>query len=333
MYARQHDPAGIVTTSAKVTVGYNTNGSCVTSGSQTHTITRFTPSGWDKTSANWHHGLSCSNTYSSQYAEFSNAVFPGCVRQLNVYYDRTSIFGQLPPVHRGPARTSAAVLARRGAAAPLQTPLAGQAAGALQLELDALAPRQALSCSGVATHVSSSCTISQYGCENTTWRPPGEAAMTTESLADALEREHREIDRGIEAFLAAQAHGRSDIEPLTRAMTALRRHIFLEEEFLFPPLRDAGMVAPIFVMLREHGEIWDTMDAIESRLATHADETSVPESCQELLARLQQHNAKEEPIIYPQADTTLSAEARERFRAFLAPGQFPEGWTCARATA
>src|SRR5579875_3797472 len=86
------------------------------------------------------------------------------------------------------------------------------------------------------------------------------------ALAAALEREHREIDRGIEAFLADRERGQGHVEPLRRAMEALRRHIFLEEEFVFPSLQAAGLVAPIFVMLREHGEIWDTLEVIEAQL-------------------------------------------------------------------
>ncbi len=115
-------------------------------------------------------------------------------------------------------------------------------------------------------------------------------------------------------------------------MQALRRHIYLEEEILFPPLRDGGLVAPIFVMLREHGEIWDTMAAIETMLG-EGDEPGAAEGCRELLTRLEQHNGKEEPIIYPQADAELSADASTKLRSFLAEGRTPAGWSCERASA
>ncbi|MGH3292466.1 MAG: hemerythrin domain-containing protein [Trebonia sp.] len=74
--------------------------------------------------------------------------------------------------------------------------------------------------------------------------------METESLAAALEREHHDIDQGIAAFTASPG----DPHPLVRAARALRRHIYLEEEFLFPPLGEAepALRAPVFVMLREH---------------------------------------------------------------------------------
>ena len=148
--------------------------------------------------------------------------------------------------------------------------------------------------------------------------------MTADTLAAALEREHREIDAGIEAFLATLER-----EPLQRAMDALRRHIFLEEEYLFPPLRDAGLFAPIFVMLREHGEIWDTLQDLEAHLEDDAAATS--NTCRRLLTQLDAHNAKEEPIIYPQADTVLSDAAGAGLHAFIAAGRMPAGWVCARA--
>jgi regulator of cell morphogenesis and NO signaling len=153
--------------------------------------------------------------------------------------------------------------------------------------------------------------------------------MTTDPLAAALEREHHEIDDGIEAFLVGRREGRGDLDALVRAVEALRRHIFLEEEFLFPPLRDAGLVAPVFVMLREHGEIWRTLDTLETQLHTAGDDRSDVETCELLLAQLERHNSKEEAIIYPQADAALSAAADAGLRAFLAAGRIPKGWVCA----
>lgn len=152
--------------------------------------------------------------------------------------------------------------------------------------------------------------------------------MESEALSGALEREHREIDGGIEAFTAALMKGKSQAEPLVRAMEALRRHIYLEEEFLFPPLRDAGMTMPIFVMLREHGELWKMMDALDGLLGTDTEPDTVLNSCHALLAQLDKHNSKEEPIIYPQADTVLTASASAELSAFLDAGRMPEGWVC-----
>ncbi|TDB90361.1 hemerythrin domain-containing protein [Actinomadura sp. 7K534] len=159
--------------------------------------------------------------------------------------------------------------------------------------------------------------------------------MDGEALSAALEREHREIDEGIESFTAALAEGRGDGVPLKRALEGLRRHIYLEEEFLFPPLQEAGLMAPVFVMLREHGELWRTMDRLEAATARGPanphPEGEVRELCTELLGLLDRHNSKEEPILYPQADAVLEPGAIDHLRRFLASGRLPEGWACRQA--
>lgn len=156
--------------------------------------------------------------------------------------------------------------------------------------------------------------------------------MTQDTLADALEREHRDIDGGIEEYSAGLSHGDTDPAPLLRAMRGLRRHIYLEEEFLFPPLKTT-MMMPIFVMLREHGELWDAMDELDALLTSDAATDAMHNACRELLAKLDAHNSKEEPIIYPQADVALDADAADRLRDFLERGTMPEGWRCEKAAA
>lgn len=154
--------------------------------------------------------------------------------------------------------------------------------------------------------------------------------MTTESLAVALAGEHAEIDDGIEAFAKGPVGRNRDPEPLIRAIRALRRHIYLEEEFLFPPLREAGLVAPVFVMLREHAQIWNTLDALERDVAAGSSGTPMLAQCDALTAQLQHHNLKEERILYPQADDVLTAAQRA---CLLAGGDPPPGWVCERARA
>lgn len=141
--------------------------------------------------------------------------------------------------------------------------------------------------------------------------------MTTTTLADALEREHRDIDAGIEAFIA----GTGDDATLANCLEALRRHIYLEEVYLFPPLRQAGMIGPIFVMIRDHGQMWRTMDAVGTG-------SPVTPLLQQLVDQLEDHNAKEEQILYTQADSILSAAASDELVEFFASGRLPAGWVC-----
>jgi iron-sulfur cluster repair protein YtfE (RIC family) len=149
--------------------------------------------------------------------------------------------------------------------------------------------------------------------------------MEIESLAAALEREHHEIDAGIAAFTASP----EDPQPLTRAIRALRRHIYLEEEFLFPLLGKAepGLRVPVFVMLREHAQIWAMLDLLEGGLGTGTGLVL----CRQLTVRLLHHNLKEERVLYPRADDALPPAAASRLRAFLDSGELPEGWVCMKA--
>ncbi|HET7682296.1 MAG TPA: hemerythrin domain-containing protein [Marmoricola sp.] len=159
---------------------------------------------------------------------------------------------------------------------------------------------------------------------------PTEPQAGTRTLAGALEREHREIDGGIEAFVAGTGGAAAAVEHLRTALAALRRHIYLEEEFLFPPLRAAGLLGPIMVMLLEHGELWRTMDGLEQSLVD-GDPDVQRATCTALLAALENHNGKEEQILYSQADTVLSEDASAELRDFMANEELPAGWVCQRA--
>lgn len=155
--------------------------------------------------------------------------------------------------------------------------------------------------------------------------------MKTESLATALEREHQEIDAQIGAFTAGPPAADQGRRSLARAVHALRRHIYLEEEFLFPLLckADPGLTAPVFVLLREHAQVWATLESVERELGAGTGPSH--SLCRQLTVQLLHHNLKEEKTLYPRADDLLATAAAERLRAFLDCGDFPGGWVCMRA--
>ncbi|MGE2691492.1 hemerythrin domain-containing protein [Mycolicibacterium pulveris] len=148
------------------------------------------------------------------------------------------------------------------------------------------------------------------------------------TLSAALEQEHRVIDQGIELFAdSAQEVTAEHRDALRNAVAVLRRHIYLEEEYLFPPLRAAGMVGPVMVMVHEHAQMWPLLDQIDESL-THASTATTAQLCRELLALLGAHNWKEERILYPQADDTLSAADRDELTELVATAEVPDGWVC-----
>ena len=131
--------------------------------------------------------------------------------------------------------------------------------------------------------------------------------MEIETPAAALEREHREIDEAVTAFLREPAdEGRRG--GLRTALHELRHHIYLEEEYLFPALPDPALAAPVFVMLREHAQMWRLLDALEDAPRTRDDRSEAARLCKELSIQLQHHNQKEERILYAAAATTIPTE-------------------------
>lgn len=173
---------------------------------------------------------------------------------------------------------------------------------------------------------------------------------TEQSLSAALIQEHLQIDAGIEHFAQnLESVGNStevalDFAPLLTAFRALRRHIYLEEKFVFPSLHDPSLMMAIQVMYREHGRIWRLMVEVEALVGGPAasgwegsfgagqdsgdDAASLLARCRSLLAELDAHNAKEEPIIYPHTDADLTVSEREELHEFLASGKLPDGWVC-----
>lgn len=150
--------------------------------------------------------------------------------------------------------------------------------------------------------------------------------MTEHPLADALEGEHHDIDRRLQEFEAAPSAPTA--AGVHAAAALLRRHIWVEEEVLFPALREQGLLAPVLVMLREHGQIWRTLDELEQQLAADPAAPAAVATCHRLLAELLHHNVKEERILYPVADAAVPDPA-----VAVAPAGPPEGWTPERASA
>lgn len=150
----------------------------------------------------------------------------------------------------------------------------------------------------------------------------------TATLAEALADEHRVIDAGIEAFAQGVAGGKPPVATMLKALEAHRRHIYLEEAMLFPPLRAGGLFAAILVMLKEHGEMWQIMDELAPLVAAGGTDPAVPGLCEKFVALVAKHNEKEEATIYAKADATLSAPATAELRAFMASGAMPDGWVC-----
>lgn len=153
------------------------------------------------------------------------------------------------------------------------------------------------------------------------------------TAGQALEADHRVIDDHFAAFATAAGRGAVERDRLAAALRALRLHIWVEEELFFPPLRAAGLLGPVLVMLREHGEIWRLLGELETIVAAEAPDLPAALAVWESLAEvLRQHNMKEERILYAAADQILDDGTAAEVTDGLAEA-LPDGWVCGMAAA
>lgn len=144
----------------------------------------------------------------------------------------------------------------------------------------------------------------------------------------ALTAEHHEIDAGV----VPAAAGAGDAATLGAALRLLRAHIHAEETVLFPPLVEAENLAmPVFVMQREHGQMWPLIARLEAACAAGASAAALQDDAAVLLRLLNMHNPKEEQIVYAAADRHVAARPGATLGADLAAARMPPGWRCKTA--
>ncbi len=135
--------------------------------------------------------------------------------------------------------------------------------------------------------------------------------------------DHRECDAAWAAVESAVGKGDpAKARALWEAFEArMRRHLAMEEEVLFPAIEAAtGMrgQGPVSMMRREHEQMRLLLTEMTRRAAS-GDFQGVLDQGDTLLMVIQQHNAKEEGVLYPLAGSVLRQEwpaLAERLRAY-----------------
>lgn len=129
-----------------------------------------------------------------------------------------------------------------------------------------------------------------------------------QTLSSYLTRDHRHCDDGFVGAerLVAERRWPEAEGSLSAFVADMRRHFAREEELLFPAFEAAtGMTSgPTVVMRIEHRQIEQLMQSLQDALGRRDREEYLGVS-ETLLMLLQQHNAKEENILYPLADRSL----------------------------
>ena len=135
--------------------------------------------------------------------------------------------------------------------------------------------------------------------------------MTAPGLADFFTHDHRSCD---ELWTRVEAAGEEGAESIAAAWRrfdrSLRSHLAMEEEVLFPAFEAAtGMTdsGPTFVMRMEHDQMRGLLDQMGAALE-RGDPQALLDQGDTLLMLIQQHNQKEEGMLYPMSERALASE-------------------------
>jgi len=129
------------------------------------------------------------------------------------------------------------------------------------------------------------------------------------NIRDFMSGDHRRCDdifARVEALVAAEDWARA-VAGFSEFQQAVLQHFATEESLLFPAFEQkTGMsMGPTQVMRGEHVQMRELMEAARGALlAKDADDYSG--NAETLLIMMQQHNMKEENVLYPMCDQHLS---------------------------
>lgn len=132
------------------------------------------------------------------------------------------------------------------------------------------------------------------------------------SISSYMTNDHRRCDDVFAEAESAvdQGNWEAAAKVTNEFLDAMEAHFRMEEEVLFPALENkTGMtMGPTMVMRQEHDQMRELFNQMRYALdAKEADDfLGVSET---LLITMQQHNMKEEGIVYPMSDEQLSQES------------------------
>ncbi len=135
---------------------------------------------------------------------------------------------------------------------------------------------------------------------------------TNQGLKEFFTLDHRRIDDTWAEVESAAQSGDVEVEKekWRSFQSALLRHLRMEEEVMFPAFEQAsGMTqgGPTFMMRSEHDQMRGLLEQMGAA-ADRGDSDELVDQGDTLLMLIQQHNQKEEQMLYPMAERALAAD-------------------------
>jgi len=137
------------------------------------------------------------------------------------------------------------------------------------------------------------------------------------TIAEFMEQDHDRLDEIFKEFQATKRQNAEKTKTLFQEfLRGLQRHIVWEEEILFPVFEAHANMGhdhgPTAVMRNEHRQINMFLEQILEKVT--AEDPTSDEAEQGLLTVLTAHNIKEEKILYPWIDNSVSENERASLR-------------------
>lgn len=132
------------------------------------------------------------------------------------------------------------------------------------------------------------------------------------SISDHMTSDHKRCE---EFFLNAEKAATADDWSATQQAyqkfyRSMEQHFAMEEKVLFPDFEQAqgSEMGPTQVMRHEHEQMRSLMSSLKNVLDAKNKDVFLGEA-ETLLVFMQQHNAKEETMLYPMADQLLTGKS------------------------
>lgn len=129
------------------------------------------------------------------------------------------------------------------------------------------------------------------------------------SIREFMSIDHKKCDESFADFENAVVKGQDATAAFEKMVKEFEEHFTMEEKTLFPAFEaKSGMsCGPTEVMRREHEQMRFNLGMIKKALES-GNRSQLLGMCESFNILTQQHNSKEEQILYAMCDQVLSAE-------------------------
>jgi len=149
--------------------------------------------------------------------------------------------------------------------------------------------------------------------------------LETHDLLRFFQHAHNRVEGWLMDFQDSLSDSRPCAEFFDRAVEELRRHMFVEEELIFP-LAKEELAGPVGDLLEEHGRISDLVEQLAALLRHGSDPSEIRTFGTRLMGLLAAHTAEEDLGIYPDLLARLSPDEAQAHLAEAETMEAPPGW-------